>query len=196
VAPQYMKTQQDQNGPVIHTIGHSTRPIDEFTSMLQAHSISRLIDVRTMPRSARNPQFNRESLPEELGKAGIQYEHLPALGGLRKPRRDSVNTGWKNESFRGYADYMQTAEFARAIEHLIEQANDAPVCIMCAEAVPWRCHRSLVSDALLARGIRALHILSAKVAQPHRLTSFARVRGDRVTYPAESLDFGEEASGD
>lgn len=192
--------EQDENGTVIYTIGHSTRPLDEFISMLQAHSISRLIDVRTVPRSARNPQFNRESLPEDLAKAKIQYEHLPALGGLRKPRPDSVNTGWKNESFRGYADYMQTPEFALAIEHLIHEAsnaaNDATVCIMCAEAVPWRCHRSLVSDALLARGIRAIHIMSAKASHPHKLTSFARVRGKRITYPAESLDFGEEAPTD
>ena len=188
--------QDDRNETVIYTIGHSTRPLDEFISMLQAHSISRLVDVRTVPRSARNPQFNRESLPEDLAKARIEYEHLPALGGLRKPRPGSVNGGWKNASFRGYADYMQTPEFARAIERLIAQANHVPVCIMCAEAVPWRCHRSLVSDALLARGIRAMHIMSAKVAQPHRLTNFARVRGDRVTYPAESLDFGEEASPD
>ena len=191
-----MKTQQDENGTVIYTIGHSTRPLDEFISMLQAHSISRLIDVRTVPRSARNPQFNRESLPEDLAKQGIQYEHFPALGGLRKPRPQSVNSGWKNESFRGYADYMQTAEFARAIERLIQQANDAHVCIMCAEAVPWRCHRSLIADALMARGIRAIHIMSVKAAQPHKLTAFARVRGDRVTYPAETLDFDHGASGD
>ena len=188
---------QDENGTVIYTIGHSTRPLDEFIPMLQAHSISLLIDIRTVPRSARNPQFNRESLPGELAKARIQYEHLPALGGLRKPRPHSINTGWKNESFRGYADYMQTAEFASAIHRLVEEAgieavNDTHVCIMCAEAVPWRCHRSLVSDALLARGVRAIHIMSAKVAQPHRLTGFARVRGERVTYPAESLDFSEE----
>ena len=131
--------------------------------------------------------------------------HLPALGGLRKPRPDSANTGWKNESFRGYADYMQTPEFAHAIDRLIEEAlirdasekeKEAHVCIMCAEAVPWRCHRSLVSDALLARSVRALHIMTAKVAQPHRLTSFARLRGQRVTYPAESLDFGEDMPGD
>ena len=191
-----MNTQQDENGSVIYTIGHSTRPLDEFISMLQAHSISMLIDVRTVPRSARNPQFNRESLPEDLAKQAIQYEHFPALGGLRKPRPQSVNSGWKNESFRGYADYMQTAEFARAIERLIQQANDAHVCIMCAEAVPWRCHRSLIADALMARGIRAIHIMSVKAAQPHKLTSFARVRGERVTYPAEGLHFDEEASGD
>ena len=164
--------------------------------MLQAHSITRLIDVRTVPRSARNPQFNRESLPEDLAKAGIQYEHLAALGGLRKPRPHSVNTGWRNESFRGYADYMQTPDFARAVERLIDEGSHANVCIMCAEAVPWRCHRSLVADALMARGVRAIHIMSVKAAQPHRLTSFAKVRGERVTYPAESLDFDEQASDD
>jgi len=191
-----MKTQQDENGTVIYTIGHSTRPLDEFISMLQAHSISRLIDVRTVPRSARNPQFSRESLPENLAKEGIQYEHFPALGGLRKPRPHSMNSGWKNESFRGYADYMQTPEFARAITSLINEGTHAKVCIMCAEAVPWRCHRSLVADALLARGIPAIHIMSVKAAQPHKLTSFARVRGERVTYPAEGLHFDEEASGD
>jgi uncharacterized protein (DUF488 family) len=191
-----MKTQEGENGTVIHTIGHSTRPLEEFISMLQAHSVTRLIDVRTVPRSARNPQFNRESLPEDLAKAGIQYEHLPALGGLRKPRPQSVNTGWRNESFRGYADYMQTPEFARAIERLIHEANQVSVCIMCAEAVPWRCHRSLIADALTARGVRAVHIMSAKAAQPHKLTSFARVRGERVTYPAESLDFDEQAPDD
>jgi len=189
---------QDENGPVIHTIGHSTRPLDQFISMLEAHSISLLADIRTVPRSARNPQFNRESLSLELAKAGIRYQHFAALGGLRKPRADSVNTGWKNESFRGYADYMQTPEFASALERLIEEARieeeeRAHVCIMCAEAVPWRCHRSLVSDALVARGVRAIHIMSAKTAQPHKLTRFARVRGDRVTYPPESPDFGEQA---
>lgn len=164
--------------------------------MLQAHSINRLIDVRTVPRSARNPQFNRDSLPQELAKAGIQYEHLPALGGLRKPRPGSVNTGWKNASFRGYADYMQTPEFAGAVERLVNESAEAKVCIMCAEAVPWRCHRSLVADALMARGVRAMHIMSLKAAQPHKLTSFARVRGERVTYPAESLDFDAQASDD
>lgn len=173
----------------IHTIGHSTHTLDEFIAMLEAHSISRLIDIRTVPRSARNPQFNRESLPQSLAKAGIHYAHLAALGGLRKPRPDSVNTAWRNESFRGYADYMQTPEFAAALNRLVEAARNERVCIMCAEALPWRCHRSLVSDALLARGIPAFHIMSAKTAQPHVLTPFARVRGERVTYPAESLDF-------
>lgn len=188
--------QQHENGTVIHTIGHSTRPLDEFISMLQGHSITRLIDIRTVPRSARNPQFNRESLPADLANAGIQYEHLAALGGLRKPHADSVNTAWKNQSFRGYADYMQTPEFARAIEHLIDEGRKENVCIMCAEAVPWRCHRSLVADALLARRTRAIHIMSRTTAQPHKLTRFAKLRGERVTYPAETLDFNGESPGD
>jgi uncharacterized protein (DUF488 family) len=188
--------QQDENGTVVHTIGHSTRPLDEFISMLQAHSISKLVDIRTVPRSARNPQFNRESLPQDLAKAGIRYEHLASLGGLRKPRANSLNTGWKNESFRGYADYMQTPEFAGAIDRVVDEAIRENICLMCAEAVPWRCHRSLVSDALLARGICAIHIMSAKTAQPHKLTSFARVRGKSVTYPAETLDFDRDSEGD
>jgi uncharacterized protein (DUF488 family) len=191
-----MNAQPDEHGTVIHTIGHSTRPLDDFISMLRAHSISKLVDIRTVPRSARNPQFNRESLPQDLKKAGIAYEHMAALGGLRKPRANSVNTGWRNDSFRGYADYMQTPEFAAAIDLLIDEAKGENVCIMCAEAVPWRCHRSLVSDALIARGIGATHIMSAKTAQRHKLTSFAKVLGQRVTYPAESLDFGEQPSVD
>ena len=191
-----MKTEPDEHGTVIHTIGHSTRPLGDFISMLRAHSISKLVDIRTVPRSARNPQFNRESLPRGLAEAEIRYEHLAALGGLRKPRANSINAGWKNESFRGYADYMQTPEFAAAIDVLIDEAKRENVCIMCAEAVPWRCHRSLVSDALTARGIRAIHIMSAKTAQPHKLTSFAKVLGQRVTYPAETLDFGEQPSVD
>ena len=191
-----MKTQPDEHGTVIHTIGHSTRPLDDFISILRAHSISKLVDIRTVPRSARNPQFNRESLPKDLAEAEIRYEHLAALGGLRKPRANSINTGWRNDSFRGYADYMQTAEFAAAIDHLIHEAKRENVCIMCAEAVPWRCHRSLVGDALIARGIGAIDIMSAKTAQPHKLTSFAKVLGQRVTYPVESLDFGEQPSVD
>jgi|SRR5579883_3289822 uncharacterized protein (DUF488 family) len=192
--------QLNENAPVIYTIGHSTRSLDEFIAMLRAHSVSKLVDIRTVPRSARNPQFNRESLPRELAQAGIRYEHLAALGGLRKPRPNSVNTGWRNDSFRGYADYMQTPEFAAALDHLIDEAKDEVkhenICIMCAEAVPWRCHRSLVSDALAARGIRAVHIMNAKTAQPHKLTGFARVRGESVSYPAETLDFDSGSRGD
>jgi uncharacterized protein (DUF488 family) len=186
----------NENERAVYTIGHSTRPLEEFVSMLTAHAIDKLIDIRTVPRSAMNPQFNRESLPEDLAKAGIQYEHLAGLGGLRKTRPDSVNTGWKNASFRGYADYMQTPAFANALEQLIREARDERVCIMCAEAVPWRCHRNLVADALTAKGITVKHIMNASRAQPdgiqrHRLAKFARVREGHVTYPAESLDFGE-----
>jgi uncharacterized protein (DUF488 family) len=172
----------------IHTIGHSTRSLDELVKTLQAYRIQKLIDIRTVPRSAWNPQFNRESLPSALKAAGIEYSHMGALGGLRKARRDSINTAWKNLRFRGYADYMQTAEFAAGIDALLDTARTEAVCIMCAEAVPWRCHRNLVADALFARGIEALHILSVDKAQPHKLTSFAHVEGDRVLYPAETRD--------
>jgi uncharacterized protein (DUF488 family) len=185
-----------QKGRAVYTIGHSTRPLEKFVQMLNAHAIGKLIDIRTVPRSAMNPQFNRESLPSELAKAGIRYEHLAELGGLRKARADSVNTGWKNASFRGYADYMQTPAFANAIGHLMSEAREERVCIMCAEAVPWRCHRNLVADALMARGIAVNHIVNASRSHPdglrhHTMTAFARVRGEHVAYPAESLDFGE-----
>lgn len=138
------------------TIGHSTRPIEEFLGMLQAHEVRRLVDVRTVPRSRHNPQFNREELSHALQGRRLHYQHVPALGGLRRPHRDSVNTAWRNESFRGYADYMQTEEFQQALELLIELAREEPTAIMCAEAVPWRCHRSLIADALLVRGIEVL----------------------------------------
>lgn len=169
---------------VIYTIGHSTRTLEEFVRILHAYEIRKLIDIRTVPRSATNPQFNRETLPPELSRAGIVYEHWPALGGLRKAHADSRNTGWKNASFRGYADYMQTEAFASAIDRLIAEAKETRACIMCAEAVPWRCHRNLVADALAARGIEAIHILNLDKSQLHRMTSFAKVSGRMITYPA------------
>jgi uncharacterized protein (DUF488 family) len=178
----------------ISTIGHSTHPIEEFVRMLEAHGIRQLVDVRTIPRSRRNPQFNRENLPASLESAGIGYRHMPGLGGLRHARKDSVNTGWRNASFRGYADYMQTTEFYENLNQLIQIAAEAPTAIMCAEAVPWRCHRSLIADALVARGIPVLEILSATKAQRHALTQFAKVDGQTLTYPpgadseASSLD--------
>jgi uncharacterized protein (DUF488 family) len=168
----------------VSTIGHSTHPIEEFIRILQAHGIARLVDVRTIPKSRHNPQFNTESLAASLQAAGIQYHHLPGLGGLRHARKDSINTGWRNASFRGYADYMQTPEFAESLGHLMELASQAPTAIMCAEAVPWRCHRSLIADALTVRGIPVLEILSATKSQPHAMTPFAKVEGQRVTYPA------------
>ena len=168
----------------VFTIGHSTRTLEAFVDLLRAHKIARVVDVRTIPRSRRNPQFNGETLAEALHGRRIHYTHLAALGGLRQARKDSLNTGWQNASFRGFADYMQTAEFEKGIEKLVNLAEKEQVAIMCAEAVPWRCHRSLIADALVARGIAVHHITSLTRAEPHRLTSFARVEGTDITYPS------------
>ena len=168
----------------ISTVGHSTHSIDDFIAILETHGVRQLVDVRTMPRSRRVPQFNRESLAAALPASGIVYRHMPGLGGLRHSRRDSINTGWRNASFRGFADYMQTPEFRENLENLIEFAGQSSTAIVCAEAVPWRCHRSLIADALVARGIQVLEILSAKQSRPHALTPFAQVNGSQVTYPA------------
>ena len=172
--------------PLVLTIGHSTRTLPEFIGLLQAHGAARVVDVRTVPRSRHNPQFNRTSLPRGLKKAGLSYVHLPGLGGLRHPQRESVNRGWRNASFRGYADYMQTPDFAESLDELVGLASREQIVLMCAEAVPWRCHRSLIADALLVRGVRTEDILRPTRRQVHRLTPFARVRGTRLTYPAES----------
>lgn len=166
------------------TIGHSTRPIGEFIELLLAHNVTRVVDVRTVPRSRHNPQFNRDVLPASLKSAGIGYVHAPALGGLRRTTKESINTGWRNASFRGYADYMQTPEFADAVETLIQWAKKDRLALMCAEAVPWRCHRSLIEDALLVRNVRGEDIMSATRRQQHELTDFAKVRGTQITYPA------------
>ena len=165
------------------TIGHSTRPLETFLGMLRAHGVKRVVDVRTVPRSRHNPQFNRDTLPAALRAAGIKYIHMAALGGLRHPRPDSLNAAWRNASFRGFADHMQTPEFTAGVKALLELARRQRVALMCAEAVPWRCHRSLIADALLARGIPVEHVASAARSQPHSLTPWARVRGARVTYP-------------
>ena len=170
-------------GPLILTIGHSTRAIEEFVELLQAHGAKHLVDVRTIPRSRHNPQFNRESLPESLHGAGIEYSHAPELGGLRHPRPDSVNSAWRNDSFRGFADYMQTPEFADGLEKLIDAAGLRKTVIMCAEAVPWRCHRSLIADALTVAGHQVEHIMTVSKTQIHVLTPFARVEDQRITYP-------------
>ena len=167
----------------IWTIGHGTRALDELLGLLAAHGIRRLVDVRTVPRSRRNPQFNRETLPAALAGAGIAYTHLAGLGGLRRPRPDSPNTGWRNASFRGYADHMQTPAFREGMDRLVRLAEQSHPAIMCAEAVPWRCHRSLVGDALLVRGVDVVDILSVQSSRPHALTSFARVDGDSIVYP-------------
>jgi len=168
---------------VIWTIGHSTRPIEEFIAMLTAHRVQKLVDVRTVPRSRHVPQFNKDALPKPLRAAGIHYLHMPSLGGLRRPRPDSPNSGWRNAGFRGYADYMQTPEFEAALEELIRQARQQRIAIMCAEAVPWRCHRSLIADALSLRGIPVEHIMNAASARAHALTQFAKVDGFKITYP-------------
>lgn len=169
--------------PTIWTIGHSTRPIGEFTDLLSAHAISLLVDVRTVPRSRHNPQFNTNALAESLKEAGLASLHMPALGGLRKAQKDSINDGWKNASFRGYADYMQTDEFWSALDTLMSTSRLQPTAIMCAEAVPWRCHRSLIADALASRGWTVRHILSPVKADEHRLTPFAVIDGNRLVYP-------------
>lgn len=169
---------------MLYTVGHSTRPLAEFIGMLRAHGVEFLADIRSIPRSRRNPQFNRDTLPEALQAAGIGYTHVKALGGLRKARADSGNTAWRNPSFRGYADYMLTDEFRASLRSLIDLARGRRVAMMCAEAVPWRCHRSLVADALLADGHAVEHILSASRREPHTLTEFAIVRDGQVTYPA------------
>ncbi len=174
-----------ESSAIVLTIGHSTRTLAEFIRLLQAHAISRVVDVRTMPRSRHNPQFNQDSLPDSLKKAGLGYLHTPGLGGLRHAKPDSLNMGWRNASFRGYADYMQTPEFAKSLEELIQLAKQERIAIMCAEAVPWRCHRSLIADALLVRGIRAEDIMSPTRRQVHTLTPFAKVRGTTITYPSE-----------
>jgi len=167
----------------LFTIGHSTRSFDALVELLRAHGIELLADVRTVPRSRRVPHFDRQVLVEKLPGRGLDYVHLPALGGLRRPRLDSINTGWRNDAFRGYADHMATDELRGALDGLVERARDRDVAVMCAEAVPWRCHRHLLSDALVARGVPVLHILGTAQAQPHTLTPFARVEGDRVSYP-------------
>jgi len=165
------------------TVGHSTHPIDEFIAILQAHGVEQIADVRTIPKSRHNPQFTRDALAKSLPTHGIAYAHLPGLGGLRHPRKDSINLGWKNASFRGYADYMQTAEFEENLRKLIELAAARRTAIMCAEAVPWRCHRSLLGDALTARGIEVEDILSVHSRKPHHYTPFAKIDGEKVTYP-------------
>jgi uncharacterized protein (DUF488 family) len=172
--------------PFVLTIGHSTHSIEEFIGLLQAHGATCVVDVRSVPRSRHNPQFNKDALPGSLKKAGLGYAHLPELGGLRHAKDDSINGGWRNASFRGYADYMQTPEFENSLQKLIRLAEREQLVLMCAEAVPWRCHRLLIADALLIRGIRIEHIMTANHRQVHTLTPFAKVRGAVITYPAES----------
>jgi uncharacterized protein (DUF488 family) len=182
--------------PRVFALGHSTRPIDKFVLMLRAHSIATLVDIRTVPRSRHNPQFDVDALSAALGEAGICYVQMKDLGGLRRPLKGSLtNAGWVNDSFRGYADYMQTERFEAALEKLVELARGADeeeaghrVAMMCAEGNPFRCHRSLVADALEARDVSVVHITGPGGGRPHRVTPFAVVVGTRVTYPQATRD--------
>ncbi len=168
----------------VYTIGHSTRTIEAFIEILQAYKIDAVVDVRTIAKSRHNPQFNEENLSESLKQKGIGYIHCKGLGGLRHTTKASVNTAWRNASFRGYADYMQTTEFQASLERLIDIVRAKRIVIMCAEAVPWRCHRSLIGDALLIRNIEVIHIMSEKSSKSHTLTPFAKVEGATIIYSA------------
>lgn len=167
----------------IYTIGHSTRTIEEFIEMLKHYGIEQVVDVRTIPRSRKNPQFNRDELEHVLPSVGINYTHLKSLGGLRRPMKDSPNGAWRNDSFRGYADYMQTPQFEEAVSHLMEIAANTTTAIMCAETLPWRCHRTLIADAMVVRGFSVTEIFDKDKSQPHRITQFALVEGQKITYP-------------
>ena len=187
-----MRSHYKTNKSTIFTIGHSTRPLAEFIELLRANGVKRVIDIRTVPRSHHNPQFNRETLGPELRAAGIGYVHLKKLGGLRHAKPDSKNLGWHNASFRGFADYMQTPEFEAGLERAMKLAATKPSTLMCAEAVPWRCHRSLVADALVVRGYTVEDIVSGSPPREHKLTPFALVQGTKVTYPTDKVRRGRK----
>ncbi len=176
---------EPMHNTIVHTIGHSTRSIEEFLVLLQAHRIAALVDVRRFPGSRRYPHFNEEALARALPSAGIEYVALKELGGRRRPAENSPNMYWRNESFRGYADYMATPEFQTALNDLVRIAAAGPAAVMCSEAVPWRCHRNLISDALvLLRDIPVKHILSASPAQLHEPSPFAVRQGAALIYPS------------
>jgi uncharacterized protein (DUF488 family) len=167
---------------ILWTIGHSTRSIDEFISLLTSFEIQVLVDVRTFPGSRRYPQFNKERLNESLGHAGVDYQHFPELGGRRRAKPDSLNMAWRNKSFRGYADYMETSDFRDGIERLLEIAQARRAAVMCAEALWWRCHRSLISDYLKVRGVKVVHILDAGKSEEHPFTSAAQIVDGELSY--------------
>lgn len=170
---------------IIYTVGHSNRSIDDFLLLLREHGIKTVVDVRKIAKSRHNPQFEEIALQKSLLENGIEYLRMEGLGGFRGTAKSTVNEGWYNASFRAYADYMQTPEFTSSINKLVEISQKEQIVIMCAEAVPWRCHRSLIGDALLVRGIEVQDIMSEKASRPHVLTKFAKVEGDEITYPAE-----------
>jgi uncharacterized protein (DUF488 family) len=191
--PASLKAQRrgDRYAVAVWTIGHSTRTLDEVIALLRAHGVSRVVDVRRFPRSRRHPHFDADALARDLPHAGIAYLHTPGLGGFRRAQPHSINTGLRNRSFQGYADYMQTADFAHHLATLIAEAADTPTAIMCAESTPWRCHRSLIADALTAQGVEVHHILGTRRALPHTLTAGARIESGRVTYPGQTNLLGE-----
>ena len=170
---------------IIYLIGHSTRSIKAFIEILSAYGVEEVVDVRTVPRSRHNPQFNEDTIEESLKASKINYVHMPGLGGLRRAQPDSINKGWRNSSFRGYADYMQTSEFKSALTKIIDLSKSRIIVLMCAEAVPWRCHRSLIADALLIRNIKTINIFSETSSKVHTLTPWAKVRGEEITYPQQ-----------
>lgn len=169
----------------IYTIGHSTRSLDELLEILKVYNIEQLVDVRSVPRSRHTPQFNSDNMSGELPKSSINYIHLASLGGLRHASKDSINLGWHNASFRGYADYMQTKDFANGLDELLELARQKTTCIMCAEAVPWRCHRSMIGDAISVHDIPVIDIFDKNKSVPEKITSFAKIDGNTITYPSD-----------
>ncbi len=181
---------------IVYTIGHSTRTIDEFIGLLKNYRINLVVDVRTVPRSRHNPQFNKETLPNTLKPEGIKYIHMPDIGGLRRPKHNSINLAWKNSGFRGYADYMQTKEFTDNLLKIIALARENRLALMCAEALPWRCHRSLISDALVVRHVKVEHIISATSCLNHQLNDTAHVEGTKITYPLFTKETPQRTLGD
>ena len=180
----------------VFTIGHSTRTLDEFIGLLKTYGITLVLDVRTVPRSRHNPQFNKETVPASLKVEGLKYIHMPEIGGLRHPKHDSINLAWKDQGFRGYADYMQTKEFTDNLLRIVALARENRLAIMCAEALPWRCHRSLISDALTVRHIKVKHIISATSCLNHELSEMAQVEGTKITYPLFSKETPQRTLGD
>ena len=181
---------------VVLTIGHSTRTLEEFIELLKAYSVGLLVDVRTVPRSRHNPQFNKETLPATLKQYGVRYIHMPEIGGLRHPKRDSINLAWKNSGFRGYADYMQTQEFTDSLLKIVALARENRLALMCAEALPWRCHRNLISDALVVRHIKVEHIIGKESVINHQLNELAHVEGTKITYPLFTKETPQRTMGD
>jgi uncharacterized protein (DUF488 family) len=175
--------------PHLFTVGHSNRTLEDFVALLSAHGVRRVLDVRRYPQSRKWPHFDAGALSDSLPRAGIAYAGLPELGGRRRPRPDSRNTAWRNEAFRGYADFMESETFQEGLGRALEEARRDPSALLCAEALPWRCHRSMIADAALARGWTVADILSEKEAREHRLTSFARLEGPRVVYDGGVLPF-------